>query len=118
MRLPLQIVTSHTISLPLELEAKIRRKAAHLGSFYKRVKSCRIVVDGPVRHHRLGSFGVRIDLDVPGERLVVSHKEGESLSIVIRDAFSAAVRQLENFAHIKRHDVKRSRSAAAVAPPQ
>ncbi len=97
MRLPLQIISLHHVPLSQSLKSTIRRKAEQLEACYDRLQSCRIVVDGPVRHHRLGAFNVRIDMSVPGEALVVTHKTREVLSVAIRDAFVAAQRRLLEF---------------------
>jgi cold shock CspA family protein len=49
---------------------------------------------------------VRVDLSVPRKELVVTRQTGEDVFIVVRDAFDAARRQLQDFAQLQRHDVK------------
>jgi cold shock CspA family protein len=107
MRLPLQVVTTHHVSLTPDVEAEIRRKADQLDTYYDRIMSCRVVVEAPARHHRLGAFSVRIDLSVPGEELVVNRQQRDDLRIAVRDAFDAARRRLEDFARRQRQEVKR-----------
>jgi cold shock CspA family protein len=105
MQLPLQI-TARDISLSEAAEADIHAKAANLDTYYDGIMSCRVVVEGPVRHHRKGPFTVRIDLTVPGAELVVDRHADADLYVAIRDAFDAARRRLEDYARRQRGDVK------------
>jgi ribosomal subunit interface protein len=105
MQLPLQI-TARDISLSEAAEDDIRAKAENLDTYYNGIMSCRVVVEGPVRHHRKGPFTVRIDLSVPGAELVVDHQADEDLYVAIRDAFDAARRRLEDYARRQRGAVK------------
>jgi len=106
MQLPLQI-TARDISLSEVVEADIREKAAKLDSLYDKIVRCRVILEGPVQHHRRGGpFKVRIDLTVPGTELVVNHQANQDLYVAIRDAFDAAQRQLENYGRRQRGQVK------------
>ena len=105
MQLPLQI-TARDISLSEAAEADIRAKAANLETYYDGIVGCRVVVEGPVRHHRKGPFTVRIDLSLPRTELVVDRHADEDLYVAIRDAFDAARRRLEDYARRQRGDVK------------
>lgn len=105
MQLPLQI-TVRELSLSEAAEADIRAKAANLDTYYNGIMSCRVVVEGPVRHHRKGPFTVRIDLTVPGAELVVDRHADEDLYVAIRNAFDAARRRLEDYARRQRGAVK------------
>ncbi|MGH8065188.1 MAG: HPF/RaiA family ribosome-associated protein [Candidatus Entotheonellia bacterium] len=105
MQLPLQI-TARDISLSEAAEVDIRAKAANLDTYYDGIMGCRVVVEGPVRHHRKGPFTVRIDLSVPGAELVVDRHADADLYVAIRDAFDAARRRLEDYARRQRGAVK------------
>lgn len=105
MQLPLQI-TARDISLSEAAEADIRAKAANLDTYYDGIMGCRVVVEGPVRHHRKGPFTVRVDLSVPGTELVVDRHSDADLYVAIRDAFDAARRRLEDYARRQRGTVK------------
>jgi cold shock CspA family protein/ribosome-associated translation inhibitor RaiA len=105
MQLPLQI-TARDVELSGAAEADIRTKAAGLDVYYDGIMSCRVVVEGPVRHHHKGPYTVRIDLSVPGAELVVDRQADEDLYVAIRDAFDAARRRLEDYARRQRGDVK------------
>lgn len=100
--LPLQI-TVRDMPISLALETHIRKKAEKLNRFYKRISSCRIVVEVPQKHKHQGKlYNVRIDLTVPGKELVVTRKLDQDVYIAIRNAFEAIFRQLEEHAR-KRH---------------
>jgi cold shock CspA family protein len=105
MQQPLQI-TARDVSLSEVAEADIRAKAGNLDLYYESIISCRVVVEGPGRHHRQGPYVVRVDLTVPGAELVIDRQTDEDLYVAIRDAFDAARRRLEDHARRQRGDVK------------
>jgi ribosome-associated translation inhibitor RaiA len=95
MKLPLTIA-AHDLELTEPIEAIIREKATKLERFNGRVIGCHVTVQGPPKHHRNGGpFAVRIDLTVPGHEYVINQKEAPDLNLVIRDAFDAARRKLD-----------------------
>jgi cold shock CspA family protein len=105
MQVPLQI-TARDVSLSEAAEVDIQAKAANLDTYYNGIVGCRVVVEGPGRHHRKGLFAVRIDLSVPGAELVVDRQADEDLYVAIRDAFDAVRRRLEDYARRQRGVVK------------
>lgn len=106
MQLPVQIV-SRDLYLSKHLETTILEKASKLDTFYSRITRCQVVIEPQTHHHwKSQSYKVRIDLSVPGAELVVNHHENQDLKIAIRDAFDAAKRQLRDYAHQQRGDVK------------
>jgi cold shock CspA family protein len=105
MQLPLQI-TARDVSLSEAAEFDIRVKAENLDTYYDGIVRCRVVVEGPGLHHRIGPYAVRIDLSVPGAELVIDRQTHEDLYVAIRDAFDAARRRLEDYARRQRGDVK------------
>ncbi len=111
MQLPLQI-TWHHISHSPAIEAEIRAKAAKLEQFYDHIISCRVVVDAPHRHHHKGNlFSIKLDIKVPDREIAISrepseHHEHEDIYVVIRDAFDAARRQLQDYVRVRRGKVK------------
>lgn len=106
MKLPLEL-TLRDISPSIAVERYIRNSASKLDRFSDQVMRCRVVVEAPVRHHRKGGpFAVRIDLTVPGNRLVISRQAAENLYVAIGQAFTAAQRQLQNYARRQRGTVK------------
>jgi cold shock CspA family protein len=106
LQIPLEI-TAHHFTLNDALEAMIRERAESLEKFYPRLIRCHVTIEGPGNHHRTGGpYDIKIDLSVPGKELVVTHQTGEDVTVVLRDAFDAARRQLQNFARKQRGDTK------------
>ena len=100
MATPVQITFRHIEASPA-VEARVRSLADHLHVFSDRIQSCRVVVDTPHRHHHQGKvFNVTVQVALPGEDVVVDmerpQRDGhEDVYVVIRDAFDAAKRQLQ-----------------------
>lgn len=94
------------------LEEAIREKAAKLDEFCDDIMTCRVLVESPHRHRHKGRlYHLRIDLTVPGDEIVIKRDPREDLThedpyVVIRDAFDAAKRQLEDYVRHRRGDVK------------
>lgn len=111
MQVPLEI-TFKDIDPSPTIESKVREKAKVLERFFDRVTSCSVVVEAPHRSHQQGKlYNVRININTPGEQLVVTHSgpknhAHEDINVAIRDSFAAAVRQLEDHARKVRGDVK------------
>jgi ribosome-associated translation inhibitor RaiA len=110
--IPVQITFRHMESSPA-LETRVRELADHLGTFSDRILGCRVVVDSPHRHHHQGKvFNVKVQLALPGEDVVVDmerpDRDGhEDVYVVLRDAFDAAKRQLQQRMAALRGDEKR-----------
>ena len=83
-------------------EAQVRKRAGELEQFSDRISVCRVVLEAAHRRHRQGNiYHVRVDLTVPGGRVVVNREpEGdhahEDLHVAIRDAFDAVRRRLQD----------------------
>lgn len=106
MQIPLQI-TIHDMPHSEALETHIRDKVKKLDSFFPHVTSCRVVVEMPHRHQHQGKhFNVRINLDVPGNEIIVNRDHDEDVYVALRDAFDAAKRQLEDYVHRLRRETK------------
>ncbi len=57
------------------IAARVQEEAEKLDEFYKRITSCRVIVEVPHRHHTLGEqVHVRIELGVPGGEIVVRNE--------------------------------------------
>lgn len=106
MKLPLQIVL-RDIPQSDAVETAIREKVDKLDHFYPHIMSCRVTVEIPGKHKQQGKdFSIRIDISVPGSEIVVNREHGEDVYVVMRDAFDAAKRQLEDYGRKQRGDVK------------
>jgi cold shock CspA family protein len=112
------------------IEEWIRTEAEKLETFFNGIISCRVTVEVPHRHHKRGKqYRVRIELAVPGKKLVISHRpdlEGwakklgaaklkrelevesphKNLRWAIQDAFRATGRRLEDYVRRRRGQTK------------
>ena len=104
------------------VETRVRELADHLGVFSDKITSCRVVLDSPHRHSHQGKvFNVKVQLALPGEDVVVDmerpQRDGhEDVYVVLRDAFDAAKRQLQQRMSSLRGDVV-ARDAVVTPPP-
>ncbi len=98
MQIPLQIVAQGLELGDSEREG-IRSHADKLETFFGRVLGCRVTVGVPNRWAQAGPtvYGVRIDLSLPGEKLVVKRQPNENLLDAIQDAFHVAGRRLQDY---------------------
>lgn len=117
MTIPVQITFRHMESSPA-VETRVRELTDHLGVFSDRIQTCRVVIDSPHRHHHQGKvFAVKVQLVLPGEDVVVDmerpQRDGhEDVYVVLRDAFDAAKRQLQQRMASLRGDEKRHEKLA------
>jgi ribosomal subunit interface protein len=110
MEVPLQITLRGIESSP-RLEELIREKASKLEHVCDRITSCRVAVETAAWRKQSGNpFAVRIDIKVPGHEIVVNREQDEDAYIAVRDAFDAARRQLEDYAHLQRSSRQRAES--------
>jgi len=72
MTLPPQITLRNMEPVP-NLEPAVLKEIAVLERFFKRIMSCRVMIEGPRGRRYGGLYHVRIDLGVPTEELVVEH---------------------------------------------
>ncbi len=118
MQIPLQI-TLRNIAKSKTVEAAIRKRAAKLDRFHRRIVSCRVVVEIPSRHKQQGKeFVVRLDIKIPGSEIVITHDHHVDLYAALNEAFHAARRRLESRAHpiarrYSSHHPKRLEQSAA-----
>ena len=112
MTIPVKITFRHMES-SAAVETRVNELANHLGVFSDRIQSCRVVVDSPHRHHHQGKvFAVKVQLELPGEDVVVDMERPQrnghdDIYVVLRDAFDAAKRQLQQRMSSLRGDEKR-----------
>jgi ribosome-associated translation inhibitor RaiA len=90
------------------VETQVRRRAEELRQLSDRVTGCRVTLEAAHRRHRQGTiYHVRVDLAVPGGKIVVNREPcedhaHEDMHVAIRDAFDAARRRLQD--HMRRLD--------------
>jgi len=138
---PTADITYRNMSCSDWLDAQIQKRAAKLATFCPDILSCKVLVEIPHRHHEQGNrFHVRIDITVPGEKIVagqapnlrLGQPDGEAArerrspktvarkdaSLALRQAFDAAKRQLRDYVRVRRYEVKAhtsGRQASALA---
>ena len=111
MQLPLQI-TFRGMEPSGAVEANIRKKAEKLERFAEHITSCRVIVEVPHKHQQKGLlYSVKVDITLPNKEIVATrhsdeHHAHEDVYVVIRDAFNAAGRQLEDYVRKRRSQVK------------
>jgi cold shock CspA family protein/ribosome-associated translation inhibitor RaiA len=102
----------HQMEASPAIEARIREKAAELERFSERITGCRVTVEQEHRQHHAGNlFRVRLDIGVPGREIAVTRTgpkdhAHEDVYVALRDAFSAAVRRLEDYVRERGGKVK------------
>lgn len=107
MAVPLQVTFKGMESSPA-LEARIREKAARLEHFERDILRCHVTIEAPHHHHRTGRiFRARVEVFVPRGEIVVTRERPQDHAhedpyVAVRDAFDAAVRQLED--HVRKLD--------------
>ena len=111
MKIPIQVSFSNMTPSDA-VRARVEELAGKLDRFHERIMSCRVVVRAPNRRQRKGRlYHVSIDLTLPGHEIVINrdppqHQAHEDIYVALRDAFEAAVRQIEDVAREQRGDVK------------
>jgi cold shock CspA family protein len=101
-----------------EIRSEIAAQVQRLEKFSPRITSCRVVVTGPQTGHRRGGFEVGLRIAMPDHNKVVvdkSHADApqrEHALVAIREAFDAAVRQIENAMREFRGQVKHQAEAS------
>jgi cold shock CspA family protein/ribosome-associated translation inhibitor RaiA len=112
MKQPVQI-TFRDIPYSEFIEARILEKAKKLDQYNDKIMAVKVVVEAPnSQHHNKGNlYHVSLDITVPDHEIVVNRAPSdnhahEDVYVVIRDAFNAATRQLQEYTRKRRGDVK------------
>lgn len=126
LRVPVRTTFRHMPS-SAALSARIEAEAQKLRRYYDRITRCHVVILAPHRHRRRGRpYAIHLELTVPRSRIVIRHEPAAGVPLagaqrkasevsatdkdiyaLIRTAFDAARRQLEDYARRLRGDVKR-----------
>ncbi len=112
MQVPLQI-TFRNMESSEAVETDIRKRVDKMNRHHAEMISCRVVVEAPLQHQRKGGlFKVRIDISCPEGKLEINrepsskHHAHEDVYVVLRDAFNAAGRKLEEYTCRRKGQVK------------
>lgn len=112
MQQPVQI-TFRGLGRSEAIEQRVRAKVDDLEKFYDGIIGCRVTVSARHRRRQTGNlYSVRVDVKLPDKTLIAGrerhkHQAHEDVYVAMRDTFDAAVRQLEDYARIRRRKVKR-----------
>jgi len=112
MQIPLEI-SFRDVPKTEAIENLIRDKVKKLEKICDHITGCRVAVERPHNYVKTGSqFRIRLNITVPpGHEVVISKEPGnndmnDSLTTVIRNAFSAARKQLQKLTAIQRRETK------------
>lgn len=101
------------------VERRVRNEVDKLEKFYDRISAVKVVVArSEHKHHKGGTYAVRIYISVPGRADIVVDRSRaknaahEDVYVSIRDAFDAARRQIQDLQRRRQGRVKEH-----VAPP-
>lgn len=112
MKVPVQI-TFRGFSRSQAVANNVRKKAEKLGLFFDKVLRVRVVLEASHRRHHKGNlYHAQITVTVPGNKIVVGRDPAENMAhtdlyVAVRDGFSAARRQLQEYAARVHGKVKR-----------
>jgi cold shock CspA family protein len=110
MQLPLELVFRN-VERTGWLEELVRTQAERLHRFAGDIIACRVAIEQLAQRHQTGNpFRVRIDVTLAPKKELVVHKEAfdqkTGLSAVLLDAFETMARRLDEFADLRRYDIK------------
>ena len=101
----------HNVDPSDAVAAHVREEVARLERFWDRITGCAVTLEAPSKHHRHSGaqYRVRIELTVPGGRLVVGRDPPKTwthtdLYLTVKGAFREARRQLAD--HVRRLDAR------------
>lgn len=111
MEVPLEVVLRN-VEKKKEIEAVIEEKVSKLDQVCNNVTSCHVLVEqNPAHQHKKCSYHICIDVKVPPHHQIVVRRDSgnnvhEELAAVLRDAFIAVRRQVEQIVDRKKKHVK------------
>ena len=111
MKLPLEI-TYRNMESSEAVENEIRKWAEKLDRVCPEIMRCRVVLEAPSKHKQKGGhYHTTVDITVPGTEIVTKrepdpHHSYVDLQVSLRDAFSSARRQLEDYVRRRQGQVK------------
>jgi cold shock CspA family protein/ribosome-associated translation inhibitor RaiA len=118
MAVPLEINLRGVEPHDEALRAEIERQAAKLGKLYSHIMNLRVVVEAPPGHKKHGrTHKVSVEVLLPQKKKLVANREHresgahEEVTFVVREAFEAAKRQLEEHSSRQRPQDGKSHEA-------
>ena len=115
---PFELVFRNLSASP-ELKELVGERVKRLEHLYQHIIGCRVTIELQNKTHRSGNVpDVHIDVQVPGQTLVVNHhQQGADAPAAIHKAFDAAALQLKNYKARRMGDVKTHAEAPADIAP-
>lgn len=120
MQTPLDITFRH-LDRSSAVVSLIEARAKKLESFHDNIIGCHVIIERPHRHETSGNpYRVVVELSVGGTGPIViteqpgKHELGESLQVVVQNAFEGAERSLKKLVQRQREDVKQHDEDLAV----
>lgn len=105
-------ITYRNVDPSPAVEQDIRSRVEKLQAFDSRVHWCNVTVEAEGKHQHKGRiYRIGIHLGLPG-KTITANRAGphnpahEDIYVAIRDSFNAVTRQVEDYARIRRDDVK------------
>lgn len=118
---PLELVFRNVRSTP-ELVSLVQERMKRLEHLYQHIVGCRVTITLQNHTHQSGNIpDVHIDIQVPGQTLVVNHRPpGSDALTSVHTAFDAAALQLKQYkqrriGNVKQHDVPGDEAAEVAA---
>lgn len=121
MQVPLT-VSFHGIPVSEPLRAACWSEAEKLERYFPDIISCHVTVEMPHRRRRSGNhYDLRLRMKVPGGEVLVSrtptqHRTSEDATLMVRETFDEARRQLQDHVARMRGNIK-THEPAPSAPP-
>jgi cold shock CspA family protein len=112
MQTPIEIAFQHCEPSE-EIRAEIAKQAKRLERLSDRITSCHVAISGPQTRHRQGDvFKIDVRIAMPEHHdVIVTRTHGDAPErehplVAVREAFDAAVRQIEDAARDMRGQIK------------
>lgn len=96
-------ISFHNLPHSDAVEHDIRTRVAKLEGLFDKIVSCRVVVEAPSKNAAgAAAFAVKIDINVPGQDIVVRPDPTADVHSAVVAAFDAAKRRLRAHAEKRR----------------
>lgn len=111
MEVPLEVILRN-VKNKAEIESVVYEKLEKLEKVCDHVTSCHVLVEqNPTRQHSTFSYHIRVDIKVPPHHEIVVKRDSgrnvhDNLGAVLREAFIAARRQVEQVVDRQKNLVK------------
>jgi ribosome-associated translation inhibitor RaiA len=104
---PLELVFRN-VRPSAELKALVGERVERLAHLYGHIIGCRVTIELQNKTHRSGNIpDVHVDIQVPGQTLVVNHHhQGGDILTSVHNAFDAAALQLKHYKALRKGEVK------------